>query len=266
MFFVYVLIILIAVLLFMIFPKKYKGENIFDKNKFIAHRGLHNENIPENSLKSFQEACKNGYIIENDIHITKDNQVVVFHDDTLKRMCGVDKKVEELTLNEIKEYNLLNTDEKIPTLKECLDLIDGKVPLLIEFKCLDIKTCDMLCNEANKILNEYKGEYAIQSFYPFVLKWYKDNRPDVMRGQLASAFYKENISKKLLGTLMFNFIARPNFISYEFKHKNNIFLKLCILLGAYPVAWTYHKQEEINLTKDVFNNFIFENFIPKKED
>ncbi len=266
MIFVYILVTLLIILFFMVFPKKYKGNSIFDKNKFIAHRGLHNESIPENSLKSFINACENGYIIENDIHVTKDNQVVVFHDDTLKRMCGIDKKIEELTLSEIKEFNLLNTDEKIPTLKECLDTVDGKVPLLIEFKCLNKSTSDRLCYEANKILSDYKGEYAIQSFYPFVLNWYKKNRPDVMRGQLASAFYKEDISKKLLGAMMFNFLARPHFVSYEYKHKNNLFLRFCILLGAYPVAWTYHKQEQIDVTKHVFKNFIFENFIPEKED
>lgn len=265
MVFIFVLVFLIVTVLFLIFPSKFNGKSIFVKSKFIAHRGLHSESVPENSLKSFIEACKSGYIIENDIHITKDDQVVVFHDDNLKRMCGVDKKIEDLTLKEIKEYNLLNTNEKIPTLKECLDTVDGKVPLLIEFKCLDTKTGNRLCVEANKILSKYNGEYAIQSFYPFVLNWYKNNRPDVMRGQLASAFYKENLSKKLLGAMLFNFLARPHFVSYEYKYKNNFFLRLCILLGAYPVAWTYRKQEDIDLTKDVFKNFIFENFIPKKE-
>ena len=264
--FIISLILLIALFLFLIFPSGIKGKSFFNNYKFIAHRGLHNEEIPENSLQSFKEAIKNGYAIENDIHILTDNNVVVFHDDTLLRMCGIDKKIEDCTLEDLNNLTLNNTSEKIPTLKECLNLVDGQVPLLIEFKCLDKKTNDRLCFYANEVLKEYKGEYAIQSFYPFVLNWYKKNRPDVLRGQLASAFYKENISKKLLGAFMFNFIARPQFISYEHCYKNNIFLKICLLLGAYPVAWTYKKQEQIDKTKDTFKNFIFEKFIPKIKD
>ena len=260
-----ILTLLIVLFLFLVFPSSIKGKSFFDNYKFIAHRGLHSDIIPENSLSSFSEAIKYNYAIENDIHITKDDQVVVFHDDTLLRMCGVDKKIEECTLNELNKLTLKNTSEKIPTLKECLDLVNGQVPLLIEFKCLDKNTCEKLCVKANEILKEYKGEYAIQSFYPFVLNWYKKYRPDVLRGQLASAFNKENISKKLLGAMMFNFIARPQFISYEHFHKNNIFLKICLFLGAYPVAWTYKEQKHIDETKDTFNNYIFEKFIPEQK-
>jgi len=261
-----IFILLITIFLFLIFPSRIKGKTFFDNYKFIAHRGLHNDIIPENSLQSFKDAVKNGFAIENDIHILKDDNVVVFHDDTLLRMCGVDKKIEDCTLEEINKLTLKNTSEKIPTLKECLDEVNGKVPLLIEFKCLDINTCNRLCFKANEILKQYKGEYAIQSFYPFVLNWYKKNRPDVLRGQLASAFYKENLSKKLLGALLFNFIARPQFISYEHCFKINFFLKNCLLLGAYPVAWTYKNQDQINKTKDTFNNYIFDNFIPEIKD
>ena len=84
-----------------------------------------------------------------------------------------------------------------------------------------------------------------------------------MRGQLATAFYKDKLKLRLLGALVFNFISRPNFISYEFKHKNNFFLRLCTFLGAYPIAWTYHDQEEIVNTEKYFKNFIFEGFEPK---
>lgn len=261
-----ILVILLAAFLFLIFPSNIKGKSFFDNYKFIAHRGLHSETIPENSLLSFKEAIKNGYAIENDIHVLKDGNVVVFHDDTLLRMCGIDKNIEDCPLEELNKLTLKNTSEKIPTLKECLDLVDGQVPLLIEFKCLNKETSDKLCVKANEILKDYKGEYAIQSFYPFVLNWYKKHRPDVLRGQLASAFYKENISKKLLGAMMFNFIARPQFVSYDHIYKNNFFLKICLFLGAYPVAWTYKNQEQIDKTKDTFKNYIFEQFIPKIKD
>ncbi len=265
--FVIIICFLIAIFLFLIFPSKIKKENNVLKDvKYIAHRGLHNEFIPENSLSAFDNACKNGYAIEIDIHVTKDDEIVVFHDNSLKRMCGVDLKIEDLTLSEIKEMHLLNTAEKIPTLKECLDLVDSRSFLLIEFKCESKALCDRLCVKANEILNRYSGKYAIQSFYPFVLNWYKKNKPCVMRGQLASAFYNDELKLRLLGALVFNFIARPHFISYEYKYTGNFFRRLSTLLGAYPVAWTYNKQEDIEKSKKYFKSYIFEKFIPKKNE
>ena len=105
------------------------------KNSIIAHRGIHdNKLVPENSLKAFKLALETKLTIELDIHLTKDNQLVVFHDDNLKRMTNVNCIIEKLTLSEIKKLNLLNTDEKIPTLEEVLKLVNGKVLIDIEIK------------------------------------------------------------------------------------------------------------------------------------
>ena len=96
--------------------------------KIIAHRGVfNNKDIPENSLKSFREAVKLNYDVEFDIHLTKDNILVVFHDDNLKRMTGSDKNIQDCTYDEIKDLKLLNTNEHIPTLDEVLKVIDNKV-------------------------------------------------------------------------------------------------------------------------------------------
>lgn len=259
------LLFLIMITLFLIFPSAKKHPDTTHlKGLFIAHRGLHknSEGIPENSLKAFELAVANGFAIENDIHITADGEIVVFHDDNLKRMCGADKIIEDLTLEEIKNFNLLNTGEKIPTLKECLDLIDGRVPLLIEFKCRSIINCKELCTAANKILNNYKGRYFIQSFFPMVLKWYKKHRPDVVRGQLAEDFKGEPIYKKMLGNMLFNVISRPHFISYKHTSKSKIMFKLAKKLGGFPVGWTFTSEKELNFSKNDFNTYIFENFTP----
>ena len=205
---------------------------------------------------------ENRFAIENDIHLTADGEVVVFHDDSLLRMCGTEKKIEDLTLEEIKSYHLLNSDEKIPTLKECLKLIDGKVPILIEFKCQSVITCKELCTAANKILKDYRGKYFVQSFYPMVLKWYRKNRPDVLRGQLSEAFKGESILKQMLSNLLFNFISRPHFISYNHNSKNKIMFKLTKKLGGFPVGWTFTSKEDLETSKKDFNAYIFEDFIP----
>lgn len=262
-----VFLLFAGITLFLIFPAVKKHPDLKAlKGLRIAHRGLHNNNAktPENSLKAFNEAIKNGFAIENDIHLTADGEVVVFHDHSLKRMCGVDKIIEEMTLDEIKEHTLLDSDEKIPTLKECLELVNGRVPILIEFKCQNLINCTALCEAADKILREYKGKYFVQSFYPFVLKWYKKNRPDILRGQLAEAFKGEEFYKKLLGNMLFNFISRPHFISYNHNHKNKIMFRLVKKLGGFPVAWTLTSKEELLAAKPNFKTYIFESFIAEK--
>lgn len=111
-------------------------EACFLTKNLIAHRGLHDVNggIVENSIESFKLAIDKKYIIELDVHISKDGEIVVFHDDNLNRVTGVNKKISEVTYDEIKKLKLKNTDSYIPTLQEILMLVDGKVPLLIEIK------------------------------------------------------------------------------------------------------------------------------------
>ncbi len=259
-----VIVVLFALYLFCVFPSG-RQHNALEhlKGKYIAHRGLHSKEkgIPENSLSAFKKAVEKGYMIENDIHITADNEVVVFHDDTLKRMCGVDGTVEEKTLAELKELRLLNTNEKIPTLKECLEAVNGKTALLIEFKCSG-KTCKRLYEEANKILEEYNGPYFVQSFYPPLIRLYKKYNKKVCRGQLSSAYKGEEIEKRLLGLLLFNFLSRPDFVSYEHKYADSFSLKFNKLLGAFPVCWTLKTKEELEKAKENFKTYIFEDFKP----
>ena len=144
-----------------------------------------------------------------------------------------------------------------------LELVNGKTPLLIEFKCKNLINCENLCETANKILSEYKGKYFVQSFYPFVLKWYRKNRPDILRGQLSEVFKGEKLYKKMLGNMLFNFISRPHFISYGHHFsKNKIMFKLVKMLGGFPIGWTFKKNETLENAKKDFKAFIFEEFIP----
>lgn len=264
----YWVLILVAVVLFawifLICPSLRKHSDRKElRGKYVAHRGLHtvDPEIYENTLEAFLYAAEKGYIIENDIHLTKDGEVVVFHDDNLLRMCGVDKEIEDLTLKEIKGYKIKDKFE-IPTLRECLNAVNGAAPLLIEFKA-NFKSYKKLCEKANEELKNYSGKYYVQSFYPLVLNWYKKNRPDIMRGQLSTAFLGEELYKRLAGALLFNFLSRPDFISYEHSHKNRLNRKICTFLGAFPIGWTYKTQDEIDKSKEDFCTYIFETFIPR---
>ena len=260
------LLVLAGLYLFMVFPalRCHSDRKILD-GLYIAHRGLHDieAGIPENSLSAFKMAVDAGFAIENDIHLTRDGEVIVFHDDDLMRMCSVHGRPEDMTLSELKELKLGKTEERIPTLRECLDTIDGKVPLLIEFK-VKSGSAAPLCIAAEKVLADYNGKYFVQSFYPFVLSWYKKNRKDVLRGQLSAAFKGDKLHMRLLGMLVFNFFARPDFVSYENETKNAIGRRICTILGAFPVGWTFKNQAEVDASKKDFKSYIFEGFLPNR--
>lgn len=236
------------------------------KNLYVAHRGLHSikEGIPENSLPAIERAVKLGYGVEIDIHITPDGEVVVFHDDTLMRACGVNKRIKNLTYKELCNYRLFGTDEKIPTLKEVLNAVGGKTMLVIEFKCSD-GSFRRLCRAANEILSGYCGKYIVQSFNPLPMMWYRRNRPDICRGQLSTDFFKEpknNALKAAAGLLVLNMISRPDFISYDMRYVKALPRRICSFLGAIRAGWTFTDIEEIEKLKKNFDIYIFEGFLP----
>lgn len=265
--------ILILILFFLItlIPRFHKPDASALLGFHYAHRGLHNlkQGIPENSLAAFRLAIEKGFGIELDVQLSKDGIAVVFHDATLTRMCGVDKKVNELTLEELKELSLAGTGERIPTFQEFLDLVNGQVPLIVEIK-MDKKD-DRIPEETNRLLSSYQGAYCVESFHPSALVWYKKNKPDVFRGQLSSNFRKEMENAKwfhvLLGYLVSNIAARPDFIAYNWNYRYNVSFQICTrLFGALPVAWTIRSQEELEKSKRHFKLFIFENFEPQKNN
>ena len=233
--------------------------------KTFAHRGLWDADAPENSLAAFEKAVNAGYGIEFDIHKTRDGHVVVFHDDTLTRMCGVDGKVEDKTLGELRALRLLGTEQGIPTLQELLALVDGRVPLLVELKGAALDTS--LCPLANEILSAYKGKYMIESFNPMLVRWYRKNRPDIVRGQLFCNLLREKGGNKLfyflITILATNVLARPHFLARGLDSAHNPAFMLCKRLFRTPTyVWTVREPGQI--PQDARDGMIFERFIPKE--
>ncbi len=267
-FLIIAILVIAIVILCLIMPSTVQHSELKKlEGKYITHRGLHKleEGIPENSLTAFRLSAAKGYPIETDIRLTKDGEVVVFHDATLERVCGVNKRVYDLTLKELKEYTLFDTDEKIPTLRECLAVVGGEVPLLIEFKD-DLYPAAMIYEKANEILKNYSGDYFVQSFDPRIVAEYKKKNPEICRGQLSTAYAKLNLSLLALGCLFVNCLSRPDFVSYEYKHRNNVFFKIAKLLGAFPICWTLQNPEELKTAKKHFKAYIFEGFKPETEE
>ena len=236
------------------------------KGVHYAHRGLHDNHsdAPENSMKAFQKAVDAGYGIEMDIQLTKDKIPVVFHDETLNRMCGVEGKVWEFTYEELQKLTLAESEERIPKFEDVLALVGGKVPLIVEYK-LDVPSTEV-CEIADPMLQAYNGIYCIESFHPFAVKWYREHRPEVIRGQLSQDFSKQEKYKGkfiywLLSNLLTNVLTRPDFIAYNHKDADMFSRKVCSLMGALPVAYTIKSQEEYERVKDQFELFIFDSFI-----
>lgn len=237
----------------------------------FAHRGLFtpDQSIPENSMAAFTHAIRHGYGIELDIQLTKDKQVVVFHDHTLTRMCGIDLPVCEMTYEELQKFSLLHTEEKIPLFEDVLKLVKGKVPLLIEIKLPTMRT--ETCVLADRLLRQYNGDYCIESFNPLALGWYKKHRKDVIRGQLSANLTRPvaeggYILCFLVKYLLLNFIGRPDFIAYCYKDTQNVSFLLNKCLWHTPTfAWTVRSEQVLKTSVKKFDSVIFDSFVPTNE-
>ena len=260
-----VLLLIIVFYSFAVFPRTTEKQRILKlPTSMFAHRGYHDisHQIPENSMSAFRAALDRGYGIELDLHMTRDGELVVFHDDTLERLCGYKGTVEELSCEELKKYYLLNTSEQIPLFKDVLSVVDGSVPLLIELK---IPTRSLqICEKTYALLKDYPGCYMVQSFNTLGLRWFRLHAPHVLRGQLASHLTAETtkeawIFKFIVQNLLCNFLGRPDFISYKLSdlpHLSVLFLKYVFHI---PIAvWTLATYESLKRGISDYNIQIFE--------
>lgn len=247
------------------------------RSYYYAHRGLHNMNpslppalrgnIPENSYTAIKRAVDNGYGVEFDVHLTKDNIPVVFHDDSLKRVCGVDGNLRDYTFEELQQFTLLGTEEHIPAFTDILSMVDGRVPLIIEYK-VEQGNAGRLCSVCNAILADYNGPYCIESFHPLAVRWYRTHRPDIIRGQLSEDFTQEKLTlpRFMLSHLIGNFYASPDFVAYNCRHRHELSRTLCgRLYRSLRVAWTVRSSQEMAEISPSFDIYIFEDFLPQND-
>ena len=224
----------------------------------VAHRGLWNEQFAENSLGAYQNAIDNNFPIEMDVQMTKDGVLCCFHDDNLKRVTGKDALINDLTYEEVKKLKLSGTDEGVPTFKEFLNLVGGKVPLVIEIKQQKVKRE----NIAQKVVEElkgYEGEFVVQSFDPFIVRDVAKANPNIIRGQLGGLTERGNLSYIkyiVVKRLLLNFLSKPDFVNY--------------MLGAMPIktklpviVWTIRSKEDEKKAKEYGVNYIFEHILPE---
>ena len=233
-----------------------------------AHRGLHGNGAPENSLAAFRRAVEGGYGMELDIHLLKDGNLAVLHDHSLKRTAGADVNIEDLTAEDLANYTLEGTQERIPLFDEVLELYAGKAPIIVELKAergnhaaLSKAVCDRM--------DSYEGVYCLESFDPRVTLWLKKNRPCQCRGQLGENYLRATkvklpgILKFLLAHQLENFLVVPDFVSFRFSDRKLLGVWMArTLWGAQGVTWTIKTQEDYDTAVKEGWLPIFEGFRP----
>lgn len=265
-------ILLVLVLLFLLYVLSLCGRRnhpgMAELKKWnYAHRGLHDESRPENSMAAFRAALEGGFGVELDVHLLADGNLAVLHDSDLQRVTGQSGIIEDLTTRQLKNYHLNGTAETIPEFRQVLELFAGKAPLIVELKTRSRNHAE-LAGAVCRMLENYSGPYCLESFDPFVIHWLKKNKPDIIRGQLAEntmkAFPEYPWPLRFITSFYLeNFLTKPDFIAYKFAHRKTLSNRLCrSLWGIIGVSWTIRTKEEFHAAVQEGWIPIFENFLP----
>lgn len=226
----------------------------------VAHRGYHDMNhaVWENTLAAFARAVEAGFAIECDVHIVADGGIVVFHDDTLDRLCGIPGDVRARTTAELGMLSIGGTAERIPTLKQVLALIGGRVPLAIELKGREGDD-DGFVETVLDELEGYTGHVALMSFDHWLLKDLKAaNAPYPVgltaEGDQPEQFFKHDEAMQL----------GLDFISYHYGHLPNPFITAQRKLGIPVITWTVRDEDARKHTFEQADQMTFEGFDPRQ--
>jgi glycerophosphoryl diester phosphodiesterase len=235
----------------------------------VAHRGLHGGGLIENSLGAARAAVDAGYAIEVDLQLSADNEVIVFHDDTLDRLTDATGPLSARTLAELKQVALRGSNERIPTLQELLSLVAGRTPLVLELKS-EWNGDERLPARMAKVLTGYSGPVAGMSFDPDILVALRKYAPALPRGIVAERYYDDpewraltGAQKFSLGNLLHLARTRPHFVAYYIRDLP-AFAPLVArnVLGMKLLTWTVRSDEDRHKARRWRAQMIFEGFRP----
>lgn len=202
-----------------------------------AHRGRHGPGRVENSLSAFAAAIEAGLGIECDVQRTADGRAVVFHDWELDRLTGETGPVATRTVAELTRTALRGTAETIPTLRDLLGLVAGRVPLLIELKSRRERPVAPLCRAVLRNLEGYPGPHAVMSFDPRVGHWFAGHSPETVRGLVVS-----EANARTLGAAIKRRFAvwrsRADFLAYDVRDLPSRFAAARRARGLPVLTWT----------------------------
>lgn len=264
-----ILLALVGVYLFLIAPDRTIVNTSRLNGWLYAHRGLHdgNVNVPENSMEAFRLAVENGYGMELDVQLTRDHQLVVHHDGSLKRVCGVDKNLRDV---DYADLPLLPDGSRIPLFSEVISMVNGRAPLIVEVK--HYGGAAKVAKAAHEVLSTYRGAYCVESFDPTAMRYFRKHAPKIIRGQLASGgeWNKKElnfVSYFALKHLLINVLSRPHFVAYSVPTDKvpSVWL-MKHLYKPHLACWTVRSQEVLDYSRrQGYELPIFELFTPAKE-
>ena len=265
------LIILLLGLLYMIcllpqIPSRPDGRRM---DVLYAHRGLWDDETPENTIPAIRRAVRHGFGVTLDVRPRQDGELMVFHDESLERMCGIRKPLSRCSAHDLHDVRLGRSECTIPSLADALQEIDGKVPLMVEIMpCSDAES---VCRQADALLKNYPGLYSVASFDARVLHWYRRNRPEVYRGQLTKGIpapLRRNFSWRALlsSSLVQNILSRPDFIAYDPVTSPAFPLRLVRMFHPAMAAWNVRSQDALNSVLASSDTAFFDGFLPTPPD
>ncbi len=225
----------------------------------IAHRGYHdmNNRVWENTLSAFARAVEHGYAIECDVHLSSDGVPVVFHDDTLTRLTGTDGYIWQRTAAEMAALRIGGTADRAPRLAEMLELVAGRVPLVIELKGIPGHD-DGLVQAVARELEGYRGKAAIMSFDHWLIRDFRRDAPGIPAGLTAWGEKEHEIEAH------FSMLAHGiDFVSYGIAHLPNRFISFVRERLNMPViTWTVRDETAVQATFAHADQMTFEGFQP----
>ena len=263
-----IVLIFLGLFLFMIAPSGAKVDDSALRGWLYAHRGLHdgNVNVPENSMEAFRLAVEKGYGMELDVQLTRDGKLVVHHDGSLLRVCGVDQKILD---TDYARLPLLPDGSRIPLLSEVLSMVNGRAPIIVEVKYYG--GAAKVAKAAHEVLKDYRGAYCVESFDPSAMAYFRKNAPGIVRGQLASGGKRDKAAVNLvsyiaLKYLLVNVLSRPHFVAYSVPEDHTVSMWMMKRVFRPLLAcWTVREQQTLDYArKEGYLYPIFELFEPGK--
>lgn len=202
-----------------------------------AHRGLHQAGVPENSLAAFEAAIEAGLGIECDVRKSADGRAMVFHDDQLDRLTDATGPVDGCTVGELTAISLSGSDQHLPTLRDMLDTVAGRVPILLELKTNLDRPIGPLCKAVRRDCEGYSGAIAVMSFDPRVSSWFAQRLPSMVRGLVMT----EEGGRTLIGGIRRRLAVRhaqPHFLAYDIRDLPSAFAARQQAKGLPLLSWT----------------------------
>jgi glycerophosphoryl diester phosphodiesterase len=208
----------------------------------FAHRGLHGPGVPENSLAAAEGAIARGMGIECDIQRSRDDHPIVFHDWDLARLTGASGVAAERTADELEALHLLGTDQHPVRLARFLEVVAGRVPLLIEIKSMPDYDVEWTCASVAWLLDAYEGAVAVMSFDPRVPEWFAAQAPQIVRGLVGTDSY-ENGFESLWRTPEALAAAQPDFLAIDVRDLTRPEAAAWRAAGHPLLTWTVRSPE-----------------------